>query len=64
MAHSSGGVPVIEHGEYFVRNHAIVHSITRETYEKLVRFEHMGTLSHLLSFYAISIWMLYKKEYI
>ena len=64
MAHSSGGVPVIEHGEYFVRNHTIVHAITREKYEKLIRFEHMGTLAHLLSFYAISIWMLYKKEYI
>ena len=64
MAHSSNGVPVIEHGEYFVRNHEIVKAITEEKFNELKRLENIGMASHYLAFYAISIWMLYKKEYI
>ena len=64
MAHTHIGVPVIEHGEYFARNHSIITSITKEKFDELSRFENIGTASHLLAFYAVSIWMLFKKKFI
>ena len=59
MAHTPMGVAVIEHGEYFIRNHSNLTSITKEEFNLLNRFQNIGTASFLLAFYAISVWMLF-----
>ena len=64
MVHSQHGVPVVEAGEYFVRNHEIVKAVRYENFLELKRLENIGMASHYLAFYAISILILYKKEYI
>jgi len=64
MAHSGHGVPSMEHGEYFLRNHTVLKAITKEKFDALKRLENMGMASHYLAFYAIAIWLLYKKEYL
>ena len=63
VSHTSIGVPVIENGEYFARNHSKVVSITKEKFDELSRFENLREASSVLFFYIISIWIMYKKDY-
>ena len=63
VSHTSIGVPVIENGEYFARNHSKVVSITKEKFDEISRFMNIGEASSVLFFYIISIWMIYKKRF-
>ncbi len=58
MISSPHGNPVIEHGEYFVRNHEIIISISKEKYYELLRIHNMLQASFPLIFSMVSIWKL------
>ena len=58
MISSPHGNPVIEHGEYFARNHEILTAISKEKYYELLRINNMLQASFPLVFSMTSIWKL------
>jgi hypothetical protein len=59
---SANGVPIIENGQYILRNHSIITYITKEEFYELTRIQNIVSSFHLLAFYIIPTLLLDKKD--